>query len=152
MITGDHPRTAHAIAREVGMIGQGGIVVEAADLPAGDAEIADLLDREDGAVVARVSPADKLRIARALRRHGHVVAMTGDGVNDAPALREADVGVAMGASGSDVAREAADLVLLDDHFATIVIAIELGRATFKNVRPGAPAAPRGGSTRGRTGS
>ena len=93
-----------------------------------------LLDDPDGAVVARVTPADKLRIARVLRERGHVVAMTGDGVNDAPALREADVGVAMGASGSDVAREAADLVLLDDHFATIVAAVELGRATFSNVR------------------
>jgi len=134
MITGDHPRTAEAIAREVGLFVPGGIVIEASDLPAGDREVADLLDREEGAVIARVSPADKLRIARALRAHGHVVAMTGDGVNDAPALREADVGVAMGASGSDVAREAADLVLLDDHFATIVTAVELGRSTFKNVR------------------
>lgn len=134
MLTGDHPRTAEAIAREIGLLGPSGVVVEAADLPTHDAELADLLDREGGAVVARVSPSDKLRIARALRGHGHVVAMTGDGVNDAPALREADVGVAMGASGSDVAREAADLVLLDDHFATIVVAIELGRATFRNIR------------------
>ena len=85
-------------------------------------------------MVARVTPADKLRVARALRQHGHVVAMTGDGVNDAAALRGSDVGVAMGRGGSDVARQAADLVLLDDHFASIIRAIELGRATYANVR------------------
>ena len=134
MITGDHPRTAAAIAREVGLLRDGGVVVDGGNLPDDDDALAELLDREGGAVVARVTPADKLRIASALRKRGHVVAMTGDGVNDSPALREADVGVAMGASGSDVAREAADLVLLDDHFATIVTAVELGRATFKNVR------------------
>ena len=81
-----------------------------------------------------MTPADKLRIARALRSHGHVVAITGDGVNDAAALREADVGIAMGRSGSDVAREAADLVLLDDNFASIPKAIQLGRGTFANIR------------------
>lgn len=134
MITGDHPRTGAAIAREVGLLGPAGVVLDGPSLPGTDAELADAIDHEDGVVVARATPADKLRIARALRAHGHVVAMTGDGVNDAPALREADVGVAMGMSGSDVAREAADVVLLDDHFATIVAAIELGRATFKNVR------------------
>jgi len=134
MVTGDHPRTAEAIGREVGLLRDGGVVVVGAELPEDDAELAALLDNPDGAVVARVSPADKFRIARVLRERGHVVAMTGDGVNDAPALREADVGVAMGASGSDVAREAADVVLLDDHFGTIVGAIELGRATFQNVR------------------
>ncbi|MGH3507628.1 MAG: HAD-IC family P-type ATPase, partial [Nocardioidaceae bacterium] len=134
MVTGDHAGTAAAIATEVGLLSERGLVIEGAQLPDSDAAIADLLDRPEGVVVARVSPPDKLRIARALRRHGHVVAMTGDGVNDAPALREADVGVAMGASGSDVAREAGDLVLLDDHFGTIVAAVELGRATFANVR------------------
>jgi calcium-translocating P-type ATPase len=134
MVTGDHPRTAEAIAREVGLLRRDGPVVLGADLPVDDADLAALLDRPEGAVVARVTPADKFRIARVLRERGHVVAMTGDGVNDAPALREADVGVAMGASGSDVAREAADLVLLDDHFGTIVAAVELGRATFQNVR------------------
>jgi magnesium-transporting ATPase (P-type) len=134
MVTGDHPRTARAVAVEIGLLQPGGPVVTGAELPAEDHRIAELLDDPAGAVVARVSPADKLRIARALRGRGHVVAMTGDGVNDAPALREADVGVAMGEGGSDVAREAADLVLLDDHFATIVAAVELGRTTFRNVR------------------
>ena len=134
MVTGDSAATAAAIATEVGLLRRGGVVVEGRDLPAGDREVAELLDSDDGAVVARVTPADKLRIARALRSHGHVVAMTGDGVNDAAALREADVGVAMGLSGSDVAREAADLVLLDDNFATILKAVQLGRGTFANIR------------------
>lgn len=134
MMTGDNARTAAAIATEVGLLRAGGVVIEGDRLPADDTALADLLDDPRGAVVARVTPADKLRIANALRLHGHVVAMTGDGVNDAAALRGADVGVAMGLSGSDVARDAADLVLLDDHFATIVKAIELGRATYANIR------------------
>jgi magnesium-transporting ATPase (P-type) len=134
VVTGDHAATAEVIAREVGLLGPAGVVVTGAELPEDDESLAELLDRDDGVVVARVTPADKLRIARALRARGHVVAMTGDGVNDAPAMREADVGVAMGASGSDVARATADLVLLDDHFASIVTAIRLGRATFSNVR------------------
>ncbi|XVQ09658.1 cation-translocating P-type ATPase [Spirillospora sp. CA-255316] len=133
MITGDHPATARAIAAEVGLAGPDALVVSGADLPGDEAELGRLLDR-DGVVVARVTPEDKLRIARALQARGHVVAMTGDGVNDGPALRQADIGVAMGASGTDVAREAADLVLLDDHFATIVAAVEHGRATFSNIR------------------
>jgi magnesium-transporting ATPase (P-type) len=133
MVTGDHAGTARAVAQDVGLLTGDDLVVESSDLPADDTALGDLLDH-DGVVLARVSPEDKLRIARSLQNRGHVVAMTGDGVNDAPALREADIGVAMGASGSDVAREAADLVLLDDHFATIVAAVEQGRATFANIR------------------
>jgi magnesium-transporting ATPase (P-type) len=132
LVTGDHPGTARAIATEVGIIGADGPVVEGQDLPADDGELARLLDRD--IVVARVTPEDKLRIARALQSIGHVVAMTGDGVNDGPALRQADVGIAMGASGTDVARESAALVLLDDRFETIVAAVRLGRATFSNIR------------------
>jgi magnesium-transporting ATPase (P-type) len=133
MVTGDHPGTARAIAREVGLLGDAGLVVQGAELPADEQLLGALVDR-DGIVVSRVSSEDKLRIARALRRRGHVVAMTGDGVNDGPALHEADIGVAMGRSGTDVAREAADLVLLEDDLAIIVMAIEQGRATFSNIR------------------
>jgi calcium-translocating P-type ATPase len=133
VVTGDHPLTAATIARQVGITGADPLVLVGKDLPTDEDELGRLLDR-DGVVVARVTPEDKLRITRALQRRGHIVAMTGDGVNDAPALRAADIGVAMGATGSDVAREAADLVLLDDHFATIVNAVEMGRATFANIR------------------
>jgi magnesium-transporting ATPase (P-type) len=133
MLTGDHPGTAGAIARRIGLSGADGLVVIGAELPTDDEELGQLLDR-DGVVVARVTPEDKLRIAKALRARGHTVAMTGDGVNDAPSLQEADIGIAMGLAGSDVAREAADLVLLDDHFASIVAGIEQGRATFVNIR------------------
>lgn len=133
MVTGDHPSTARAIADEVGLRRPGAPVLTGAELPAGERVLAALLDH-DGIVIARVSPEDKLRIARALRSRGHVVAMTGDGVNDAPALHEADIGVAMGRSGTDVAREASDLVLLDDAFSSIVAGIEHGRSTFLNIR------------------
>ena len=133
MITGDHPGTAAAVGREVGLMRPGGTALTADRLPDDEAALAELLD-VDGTVVARATPEDKLRIAVALQSRGHVVAMTGDGVNDGPALRTADIGVAMGASGTEVAREAADVVLLDDRFETIVAAIELGRATWSNVR------------------
>ena len=132
MVTGDHPATALAIATQVGLTDPGGMVIVGKELPADEQALGALLDR-DGMVLARIAPEDKLRIARALQARGHVVAMTGDGVNDGPALRAADIGIAMGRSGTDVAREAADLVLLDDDFATIVVAIEQGRATFSNV-------------------
>ena len=133
MVSGDHPAAATAIADEVGLRHPDSPVLLGADLPTNDRVLAALLDH-DGLVLARVSPEDKLRVAEALRSRGHVVAMTGDGVNDAPALHEADIGVAMGRSGTDVAREAADLVLLDDSFAGIVAGVEQGRATFVNIR------------------
>lgn len=132
MITGDHPATAAAIAREIGLMGSPELVLEGSQFPEDEQILGALLDR-DGIVVSRVSPEQKLRVAKALQSRGHVVAMTGDGVNDGPALQEADIGVAMGLSGTDVAREAADLVLLDDHFATIVAAIEQGRTTYSNI-------------------
>ena len=133
MVTGDHPATARAIADEVGLRRPHDPVLTGDELPEDEAVLGALLDH-DGVVVSRVAPEDKLRIARALRGRGHVVAMTGDGVNDGPALQEADIGIAMGRSGTDVARDAADLVLLDDDFATIVAAIEQGRGTFANMR------------------
>lgn len=133
MLTGDHPTTARAIAAQVGLLGPESIVLQGHELPDDEDALGAALDH-DGVVISRVTPEDKLRITTALQRRGHVVAMTGDGVNDAPALREADIGVAMGRSGTDVAREAADLVLLDDDFATIVAAVEQGRATFANIR------------------
>ena len=133
MVTGDHPGTARAIASETGLLAAEGLVIEGRDLPSDDALLGALVDR-DGIVLSRVTPEDKLRIARVLRARGHVVAMTGDGVNDGPALQEASIGVAMGKSGTDVAREAADLVLLDDNFSTIVAAVRQGRATFANAR------------------
>jgi magnesium-transporting ATPase (P-type) len=133
LVTGDHPATAKAIADQVGLYLPGAPVLVGSQLPEDDSLLAALVDH-DGAVISRVTPEDKLRIARALRSRGHVVAMTGDGVNDGPALREADIGVAMGQSGTDVAREAADLVLLDDDLGAIVTAIHQGRATFVNAR------------------
>ncbi|AXJ09648.1 cation-transporting P-type ATPase [Arthrobacter sp. PM3] len=133
MVTGDHAFTAAAIARETGLLGATETVLQGPDLPADDAVLTALLDR-DGVVVSRVTPEQKLRVARLLQARGHVLAMTGDGVNDGPALQQADIGVAMGLSGTDVAREAADLVLLDDDFATIIAAVEQGRATYANIR------------------
>ncbi len=133
LVTGDHAGTARAVAAEVGLLSPTSVVAHADELPKDDALLGAMIDR-DGTIISRVSPEDKLRIAKALRARGHIVAMTGDGVNDAPALQQADIGVAMGRSGTDVAREAADLVLLDDNFNTIIAAIQEGRATFANVR------------------
>jgi len=132
MITGDHPGTALAVARTLG-IGAGNAAVTGAELSRmSPGEIAQVARRTD--VFARVSPAHKLALVAALQADGHVVAMTGDGVNDAPALRKADIGVAMGRHGTDVAREAADMVLTDDNFATIVDAVREGRVIFDNIR------------------
>jgi Ca2+-transporting ATPase len=132
MITGDHPRTAAIIATELG-ITDNGRVMTGADLQKQD-EASLSRTVAEVSVYARVNPADKLRIVDALRRSGDVVAMTGDGVNDAPALKKADIGVAMGITGTDVSKEAADMVLADDNFASVVAAVEEGRAIFANIR------------------
>jgi Ca2+-transporting ATPase len=133
MITGDHKATATAIARELGIWDAGAISLSGSELEKLDDEA--LAARVDSVrVFARVTAEQKLRIVKAFKSRGHVVAMTGDGVNDAPALREAHIGVAMGKDGTDVARQAADMVIADDNFATIVEAVREGRAIYRNIQ------------------
>jgi magnesium-transporting ATPase (P-type) len=136
MLTGDHAHTALAVAAEAGIARDGEeAVVSGADVDAlDDTDLDVFLRSRDPRVFARVTPAQKLRLVESYRRIGKVVAVTGDGVNDAPALRAADIGIAMGKRGTDVAREAADMVLLDDNFATIVSAVEEGRTVYANIR------------------
>jgi Ca2+-transporting ATPase len=132
MITGDHPVTAMAIARELGISANGRVITGRELEQMTDDELARDVAEVD--VYARVSPADKLRIVTAWQKRGAVVAMTGDGVNDAPALKKSDIGVAMGISGTDVSREAAEMILLDDNFTSIVAAVEEGRGIFGNIK------------------
>ena len=133
MITGDHKITAAAIARQIGILTDGYLAVEGSEIDGlSDEELQDFV--ESVAVYARVTPEHKIRIVRAWQQKGKIVAMTGDGVNDAPALKQADVGVAMGITGTEVAKDAASMILTDDNFATIVKAVENGRNVYRNIK------------------
>ena len=147
MITGDHALTAQAIARKIGLVSEPVGGVPGRIIPVIEGSQLDNMDNEDlrrlltpsqadenDPIFARMAPRHKMRVVTILQELGEVVAVTGDGVNDAPALKKADIGVAMGIAGTDVAKESADIVLLDDNFSTIVGAIEEGRAVFENIR------------------
>jgi sodium/potassium-transporting ATPase subunit alpha len=135
MVTGDHPRTALALAREVEVVrGTEPTLLTGVEVEPMSAAALQLALAAPEIVFARMTAAEKMRVVQALQAKGEIVAVTGDGVNDAPALKTADIGIAMGVAGTDVAREAADIVLLDDHFATIVNAIEEGRSVYANIR------------------
>jgi len=135
MVTGDYGLTAEAIARQIGLVGNKARVVTGEGMGhLSDAQLRQILTYRNNLVFARMSPEHKLRLVQAYKDLGHVVAVTGDGVNDAPALRSANIGISMGLNGTDVARESSDIVLLDDNFATIVSAIEQGRAVYQNIR------------------
>jgi Ca2+-transporting ATPase len=132
MITGDHPLTARFIAYDLGISQNGRLKTGLMLDEMSEAELVEVVD--DVSIFARVTPANKLEIVEVLQQKGHVVAMTGDGVNDSPALKKADIGIAMGIAGTDVTKEASDMVLLDDNFATIVKAVEEGRVIYDNIR------------------
>lgn len=133
MITGDFPGTARAIGEELGLLRPDGLILTGAQLDRlSEDELAQVIDRVD--IFARVNPYHKLQVVRAFKKQGKVVAMTGDGVNDAPAVKEAQIGVAMGISGTDVTKEASDMVIADDNFATIVAAVEEGRGIYSNIK------------------
>lgn len=133
MITGDHALTAMAIGKEIGLFEEGDLIVTGAELEKMTfRKLCSIVERVS--IYARVNPADKVKILKALKEKGHTVSMTGDGVNDAPALKQADIGVAMGITGTDVSKEASDMILMDDNFATIVASVEIGRTIYRNIK------------------